>query len=417
MEILDLIEQEKNRQANSLELIASENYVSENVLRAMGSVTTNKYSEGYPGRRYYGGNEIIDEIEQNAIDVAKKLFNADHANVQPHSGANANMAVYNAWCEPGDTILGLALDQGGHLTHGSPVTQSAKIYHFVPYHVDRQTFLIDYDEIEKLAAEHKPKIILAGFSAYSRDVDWARIAKIAHENGAIAMADIAHIAGLIAGKQIANPLKNGFDVMTTTTQKTLRGPHGGLILSMGKVSDPIKKIEKTLENLPTLIDKSVFPGTQGGPLNNMIAGKAIALNEALQPEFTNYAKQVILNARKLSDELKARGYEIITGGTDNHLLLIDMQKSKQISGKEAERILEKVGLSINANAIPYDTADKFNPSGLRIGTPAITTRGMGENEMIELAQIIDEAISNREDTQKLDELKNHVILLANNFMI
>lgn len=417
MEILDLIEQEKNRQANSLELIASENYVSENVLRAMGSVTTNKYSEGYPGRRYYGGNEIIDEIEQNAIDAAKKLFNADHANVQPHSGANANMAVYNAWCEPGDTILGLALDQGGHLTHGSPVTQSAKIYHFVPYHVDRQTFLIDYDEIEKLAAEHKPKIILAGFSAYSRDVDWARIAKIAHENGAIAMADIAHIAGLIAGKQIANPLKNGFDVMTTTTQKTLRGPHGGLILSMGKVSDPIKKIEKTLENLPTLIDKSVFPGTQGGPLNNMIAGKAIALNEALQPEFTNYAKQVILNARKLSDELKARGYEIITGGTDNHLLLIDMQKSKQISGKEAERILEKVGLSINANAIPYDTADKFNPSGLRIGTPAITTRGMGENEMIELAQIIDEAISNREDTQKLDELKNHVILLANNFMI
>jgi glycine hydroxymethyltransferase len=387
--IVDLIAAEEKRQAEGLELIPSENYVSDGVRFALGSVFTNKYSEGYPGRRYYGGQENTDKVEQLAIDRAKELFHADHANVQPHSGAAANEAVYTAWLEPGDTILAMDLSHGGHLTHGAPVTRSAKLYNFIRYGMKNvETGEIDYDELRRVALEHKPKIILAGFSAYPRTLDYEKFVEIGNEVGALLVADMAHIAGLIAGGVLVNPLDVGFHVMTTTTHKTLRGPRGGMILSRGVVGNPLSAPEKTIENIPTLIDRAVFPGMQGGPHMNTIAAKAVSLYEAMQPQFKGYAAQVVKNAAVLADELKARGFSLVTGGTDNHLILIDVHKSFGIDGKEAQERLDAIGLTANANSIPDDTLPPFRPSGLRIGTPALTTKGLIESDMSELAQSI-----------------------------
>ena len=387
--VAKLIAAEEERQKNVLEMIPSENYVSQDVLTALGSVFTNKYSEGYPGRRYYGGQENTDQIEQLAIDRAKQLFGADHANVQPHSGAQANEAVYYAWCDPGDTILAMDLGHGGHLTHGAPVTRSAREYNFVRYGMkDVDTGEIDYEEIRQLALEHKPKIILAGFSAYPRELDYAKFAEIGQEVGSMLMADMSHIAGLIAGRVAANPFDYGFHVITTTTHKTLRGPRGGMILSKGIVSNPLKRPEKTLENLPTLIDRAVFPGTQGGPHMHTIAAKAVAFGEALQPEFKDYAQQVIKNAAVLAAELQKGGLKLITGGTSNHLILADVYGSFGIDGKEAQERLERAGITTNANSIPNDPLPPYRPSGLRLGTPALTTRGKTEKDMVEIAQKI-----------------------------
>lgn len=404
-----LIQAEAQRQAEGLELIPSENYVSQDVLNALGSVFTNKYSEGYPGRRYYGGQEFTDKIEQLAIDRAKQLFHADHANVQPHSGAPANEAVYSAWCEPGDTILAMDLTHGGHLTHGAPVTRSAHLYNFIRYKMkDISTGEIDYDELRRLALEHKPKIILAGFSAYPRQLDYAKFVEIGNEVGALLMADMAHIAGLIAAGVAPNPLDAGFHVMTTTTHKTLRGPRGGLILSMGTVSNPLKAPEKTIDNIPTLIDRAVFPGMQGGPHMNTIAAKAVAFDEAARPEFKEYAQQILRNASRLADELKARGFVLVTGGTSNHLILADIYKSFGIDGKVAEEALDKVGLTVNANAVPDDPLPMFRPSGIRLGTPAVTTRGLKEDDMVLLADWIKRAIDARGDDDRLAQIHAEV---------
>lgn len=384
--VFKYIDEEKQRQLEGLELIPSENYASEAVLTAAGSVLTNKYSEGYPGMRYYGGNENIDKIESLAIKRACKLFGADHANVQPHSGANANEAVYYAWCEPGDKILAMGLPAGGHLTHGSPVTRSAHIYDFISYGVTTDGD-IDYEELERKALSEQPKIILVGYSAFAKIPDFKRVAKIgAKIPGCLLMADMAHVAGLIAGGEHPNPLKCGFHVMTTTTHKTLRGPRGGLILSRGKVSSPLKRPEKTLENIPTLIDRAVFPGTQGGPLEHIIAAKAVAFGEALEPEFRDYAAKIIENARVLASELQNYGFVLQGGGTENHLILIDMIKSFGIDGKFYEKALDKVGLTLNANSLPTDRGGSFRPSGVRLGTPAMTTRGLGKAEMAFVAR-------------------------------
>lgn len=346
-QVADLIAAEKKRQLEGLELIPSENYVSEDVLEALGSVFTNKYSEGYPGKRYYGGQTFTDQVEQLAIDRAKQLFGADHANVQPHSGAPANEAVYSAWLQPGDTVLAMELSHGGHLTHGAPVTRSAKLYNFVRYGMKNiETGEIDYDELRELALLHKPKIIIAGFSSYPRELDYEKFAEIGNEVGALLMADMAHIAGLIAGGVAKNPFDYGFHVITTTTHKTLRGPRGGLILTKGIVGNPLKAPEKTIENIPTLIDRAVFPGMQGGPHMNTIAAKAVALGEALRPEFKEYAAQVVRNAAVLADELQKQGFYLVTGGTSNHLILADVYKSFGIDGKEAEIALDKIGLTL-----------------------------------------------------------------------
>lgn len=407
--VASLIAQEDKRQQEGLELIPSENYVSKDVLHALGSVFTNKYSEGYPGRRYYGGQEFTDQVEQLAIDRAKTLFRADHANVQPHSGAPANEAVYSAWCEPGDTILAMDLSHGGHLTHGAPVTRSAQLYHFIRYKMkDPRTGEIDYDELRRLAIVHKPKIILAGFSAYPRELDYAKFAAIGHEVGALLMADMAHIAGLIAGGVAKNPLDYGFHVMTTTTHKTLRGPRGGLIMSMGTVSNPLRAPEKTLENIPTLIDRAVFPGMQGGPHMHVIAAKAVCLHEAMQPAFREYATQVVKNARTLADELVQRGFQLITGGTSNHLILADVYKSFGINGKVAEAAMDAIGLTMNANAVADDPLPMYTPSGIRLGTPAATTRGLREEHMERIAEWMKQAIANRDDPTRLAELRIEV---------
>lgn len=385
-QIAALIAAEEKRQNEVIELIPSENYVSDDVLKALGSVFTNKYSEGYPGRRYYGGQTNTDQVELLAIERAKKLFGADHANVQPHSGAQANEAVYFAWCEPGDTILAMDLGHGGHLTHGAPVTRSAREYNFVRYGMkDIETGELDYDEIRRLAITHKPKIILAGFSAYPRELDYAKFAEIGNEVGAMLMADMSHIAGLIAGGVAKNPFDYGFHVITTTTHKTLRGPRGGMILSKGIVGNPLKKPEKTLANLPTLIDRAVFPGTQGGPHMHTIAAKAVAFGEALRPEFKEYAQQIVKNAAVLAEELQKGGLKLIAGGTSNHLILADVYASFGIDGKEAQDRLEKAGFTVNANAIPNDPLPPFRPSGLRLGTPAVTTRGAKEDDMRKIA--------------------------------
>ena len=409
-QIEELIKAEKKRQTDGLELIPSENYVSSDVLQALGSVFTNKYSEGYPGRRYYGGQENTDQVEQLAIDRAKKLFKADHANVQPHSGAQANEAVYYAWCEPGDTILAMDLAHGGHLTHGAPVTRSAREYNFIRYGIKNiDTGEIDYEEIRQLALKHKPKIILAGFSAYPRELDYGKFAEIGNEVGAMLMADMSHIAGLIVGGVAKNPFDYGFHVITTTTHKTLRGPRGGLILSRGVVGNPLKKPEKTLENLPTLIDRAVFPGTQGGPHMHTIAAKAVAFGEALQPEFKDYAEQIVKNAKRLAEELQKRGFKLVTGGTSNHLILADIRSSFGIDGKEAEIAMDKIGLTLNANAIPDDPLPRFRPSGIRLGTPAVTTRGAKEDDMKKIAEWMRRSIDNRDNDDELAELRKEVM--------
>lgn len=409
--VFDLIKQEKVRQQDGLELIPSENYVSTAVLEAMGSVLTNKYSEGYPSfegltnwsedeisekilpnYRYYGGQTNVDRIERLAIARACKLFHADHANVQPHSGANANEAVYFAWCNPGDKILAMNLGHGGHLTHGSPVTRSAKIYEFIPYGTTKDGDL-DYDEIEKLALENDIKLLLIGYSAFMKIPDFKRVSDIRDKaekkwkHEILLMADMAHVAGLIAAGIHPNPLEFGFNVMTTTTHKTLRGPRGGLILTKGTVGSPLKKIsDKSLKNIPTLVDKAVFPGTQGGPLEHVIAAKAVSFGEALKPEFKTYAKNIVKNAKALAKELTNRSFVLQGGGTDNHLILIDVMKSYQINGKMYEKALDLIGLTLNANALPGDTGGAFKPNGVRLGTPAITTREMGEPEMVKIAE-------------------------------
>ncbi len=409
--VFDLIEQEKTRQKEGLELIPSENYVSGDVLEAMGSVLTNKYSEGYPSfkgltewdekeiaevvlpnYRYYGGQINVDRIERLAIARACKLFNADHANVQPHSGANANEAVYYAWLDPGDKVLAMNLGHGGHLTHGSPVTRSAHIYEFVAYGTD-QNGDIDYDEMERLALSEDVRLILVGYSAFMKIPDFARVEKIRDEaakkwdHEILLMADMAHVAGLIAAGVHPNPLEYGFNVMTTTTHKTLRGPRGGMILTMGKIGSPLKKTpEKTLDNIPILVDKAVFPGTQGGPLEHVIAAKAVAFGEALQPEFKDYAKNIVKNAKTLAVELQKRGFVLQGNGTENHLILMNMMESFGITGKMYEKALDMVGLTLNANSLPGDKGGAFRPNGVRLGTPAITTRGLGEKEMKILAE-------------------------------
>jgi glycine hydroxymethyltransferase len=392
---------EMKRQQEGMELIASENYVSEAVLEALGTVFTNKYSEGYPGNRYYGGQQFTDVIEQLAIDRAKKIFGAEHVNVQPHSGAPANMIAYNAVLQPGDTVLGMDLSHGGHLTHGHPVTLGAHIYNFVRYKTGKNG-LIDYKELEAMAIKHKPKLILAGFSAYTRQLDYKKFQKIAKKVGAISMFDIAHIAGLIAGEAIPNPVPF-FDIVTTTTHKTLRGPRGGMIMCK-------KEFGKA-------IDKSAFPGFQGGPHMNNIAAKAVAFAEALKPSFKSYAKQVVKNAKVLETELSNRGYRIMFGGTDYHMVLVDVMGSKGVTGKEAEIALDEAGITINKNMIPDDTRSPFDPSGVRIGVQAITSRGMKEKEIKKIVAWIDEIIVSHADKKKLSAIKKDVTTFCKKYPI
>lgn len=414
--VAQLIKGEEQRQREGLELIPSENYVSRDVLDALGSVFTNKYSEGYPGRRYYGGQEYTDQVETLAIERAKKLFGADHANVQPHSGAPANEAVYSAWLEPGDTVLAMDLGHGGHLTHGAPVTRSAKLYNFIRYKMkDPATGEIDYDELRQLALTHRPKIILAGFSAYPRELDYAKFAAIGKEVDALLMADMAHIAGLIAGGVARNPFDDGFHVITSTTHKTLRGPRGGLILSKGVVGNPLKAPEKTLENIPTLIDRAVFPGMQGGPHEHVIAAKAVAFGEALKPEFKLYAAQIVKNAAALADAMIEQGFTLVTGGTSNHLILADVHTSFGLDGKVVEEALDKIGLTLNKNAIANDTLPPYRPSGIRLGTPAVTTRGLTEEHMPRLAAWMRQAIDARNDEATLNSLHAEVVAFALQF--
>jgi glycine hydroxymethyltransferase len=400
--VYEIVKREEQRQKEGIELIASENYVSTAVLEAMGSILTNKYSEGYPGKRYYGGNEIIDEVETLAIERAKELFEAEHVNVQPLSGSPANLAVYMALLNPGDKVLGFSLDQGGHLSHGHPLNFSGKLYTIIPYHVKKETEIIDMDEVEEIALREKPKMILAGFSAYSRSMDWKRFREIADKVGAFLFADIAHIAGLIAGKQLENPVPY-CDVVSTTTHKTLRGPRGAMIMCK--------------EQFASAIDKAVFPGVQGGPHDHINAAKAVAFGEALKPDFKDYSEQVIKNAKALASSLQSKGYRIISGGTDNHLMLVDIFGSKEITGKEAEYALETVGVSINKNMIPFDPRKPLDPSGIRLGTPALTTRGMKEEHMEKVGQIIDAALVNKSDEGKLAEIKQQVKELSLQFPV
>ena len=396
-EIYDSIEKELNRQRNKIELIASENFVSESVMEAMGSYMTNKYAEGYPAHRYYGGCECVDIAENLAIERAKKVFGAEYANVQPHSGAQANLAVYFAVLQPGDTVLGMNLAHGGHLTHGSKVNASGKLYNFIPYGVGEQTGRIDYDELEKLAIENKPKLILAGASAYPREIDFKRIREIADKTGSIFMVDMAHIAGLVAAGLHQNPVEYA-DIVTTTTHKTLRGPRGGLILCK--------------EEYGKAIDKALFPGTQGGPLMHVIAAKAVCFGEALKPEFKEYQKQIIRNAKVLSEELIKLGFNLVSGGTDNHLMLIDL-RNKGITGKELEERLDNVGITTNKNSVPFDTEKPMITSGIRIGTPAATTRGFKEEEMIKIAHLINMTVENYED--KKEEIRAEVAAICAKF--
>lgn len=412
----EIIKGEIERERQGLELIPSENYVSLDVMNAAGSILTNKYSEGYPGKRYYGGQDFTDAVESLAISRAKILFKSDHANVQPHSGAPANIAVYQAWLKPGDTVLAMKLDHGGHLTHGQPVTASAQLYNFVRYGMkDIETGEIDFDEMLEVAKKTKPKIILAGFSGYPRNLDYAKFSEIGKEVGALLMADMAHIAGLIAAGVLDNPFDYGFHVMTSTTHKTLRGPRGGLILSNGAVSNPLKEPEHTIQNIPTLIDRAVFPGLQGGPHEHIIAAKAVAFYEALQPDFKVYAEQVLKNAKRLSEELMKRGFKLVTNGTDNHLILVDMMQSYKIDGREAQETLDKINLSANSNSVPNDTLPPYRPSGLRLGSPAMTTRGLKEDDMAIVAEWMKQAVINRKDDKGLKEIRQEVISFSKKF--
>lgn len=398
-EIFKYIEQEAKRQKEGIELIASENYVSENVLSAMGSILTNKYSEGYSSKRYYGGNEYIDEIEQECISRAKELFNAEHVNVQPYSGSPANLAVHLAFLNPGDKTMGMDLSAGGHLTHGFKVSISGKYFDCVSYGVNKEGY-IDYDQVRKIAVEHNPKLIWSGFSAYSRVVDWNEFRKIADEVGAILVADIAHVAGLIAAGQYPSPVGIA-DVVTTTTHKTLRGPRGAMIMCKQEYGE--------------IIDKAVFPGLQGGPHNHTTAAIAVALKEAMSDEFKQYSKQTILNSKALVHALIDKGYSIVSGGTDNHLFLVDTIKSVKMSGKEASDRLEEVNITLNKNSIPFDSRKPWDPSGVRIGTPAITTRGMKEKEMIKVAEYIDRALKGH--TEDIKTIKEEVKEFTKNFLI
>ncbi|MBN2854343.1 serine hydroxymethyltransferase [Patescibacteria group bacterium] len=400
-ELFASILKEEKRQENELELIASENYASPAVMEAMATVLANKYSEGYPGKRYYGGNYIIDEIETLAIERAKKLFEAEHVNVQPLSGSPANAAVYMAFLNPGDKVLGLKLDHGGHLSHGHSVNFSGRLYDFIQYGVNPETGLIDMEEVRRVALAERPKMIVAGFSAYSREIDWQAFKDIADEIGAYTFADIAHIAGLIAGKQLKNPVPI-FDVVSTTTHKTLRGPRGAIIMCKEKFAKQV--------------NSAVFPGMQGGPHNSMTAAKAVAFGEALKPEFEEYSKQTILNAKAMAQEFLSRGYKVVSGGTDNHLFVLDLSP-KGMVGKEAEKVLEKIGISVSRSTIPNDPNPPMNPSGIRVGTPAMTTREMKEAEAKLVAVYMDEAFVNREDENKLEELKGKIKELCSRFKI
>lgn len=397
--IASAMEEELNRQRTKLELIASENFVSSAVMEAQGSVLTNKYAEGYAGKRYYGGCEYVDIVEKLAIERAKELFGADHVNVQPHSGSQANFAVYFALLNIGDTIMGMNLDHGGHLTHGSPVNVSGTYFNIVPYGVDKETGRIDYEKMREIALEHKPKLIIGGASAYSRIIDFEKMADIAHEVGAIFMVDMAHIAGLVAAGLHPNPCKWA-DVVTTTTHKTLRGPRGGMILCKEKYAKAI--------------DKAIFPGIQGGPLMHVIAAKAVAFGEALKPEFKTYMKQVLLNAKALAESLQNEGLVIVSGGTDNHLLNVDVRNTG-LTGKEAEHILDEVNITCNKNTIPFDPESPFVTSGIRLGTPALTTRGLNEEDMVELGRIIASVLKNANDQAVLDEAVERVKVLTNKY--
>ena len=399
-EIQEAINKELSRQRDKLEMIASENIVSKAVMQAQGSVLTNKYAEGYPGKRYYGGCEYVDVVEQLAIDRAKKLFGAEYANVQPHSGAQANTAVYFALLQPGDTILGMNLTDGGHLTHGSPVNISGKYFKIIPYGVDKETERIDYDELERLAKEHQPKLIVGGASAYSRVIDFERMAQIAKSVGAYLMIDMAHIAGLVAAGLHPSPVPYA-DVVTTTTHKTLRGPRGGLILCRDA-------------EFGKQFNKAIFPGIQGGPLMHVIAAKAVAFKEALSDEFKVYQQQVLDNAKALADELVKKGFRIVSGGTDNHLMLVDL-RSKNITGKEAQFLLDEIGITANRNTIPFEPLSPFVTSGIRLGTPALTTRGLKEENIREVADIIADVIENREDSAVIEAAKAKVQAICKKF--
>ncbi len=400
-EIFDLIDREKERLNTGLQLIASENFTSPAVMEATGSVLTNKYSEGYPGKRYYGGNAVVDDVEQIAIDRIKALFGADHANVQPHAGANANMAVFLTMLDPGDTVMGMSLDHGGHLTHGSPVNASGKLYNFVSYEVTASDERIDMEQLRARAHEHKPKMIIAGATAYPRIIEPAPFREIADEVGALLMFDAAHIAGLIAGGAHPNPMPY-VDVMTFTTHKTLRGPRGGCIL--------------TTEEHAKAIDKSIFPGLQGGPLENHIGAKAVAFREALMPEFKEYAAQIVKNAAALAEALASRGFRLVSGGTDNHLLLVDLRTfDEELTGKEAQLVLDQAGIALNKNTIPDDPRSPFVTSGIRIGTPAVTTQGMAEPEMDVIADLMARTLQNRTDPAAVASIRGEVAELCGRF--
>lgn len=400
-ELWEYISEEELRQENEIELIASENYASAAVLEAMSTALANKYSEGYSGHRYYGGNQVVDKVEDLAVARAKELFGAEHVNVQPLSGSPANAAVYMAFLEPGDKVLGLRLDHGGHLSHGHDVNFSGRLYNFVQYGVNPETGVIDMEEVRQIALKEKPKMIVAGFSAYSREIDWQKFKEIADEVGAYTFADIAHIAGLVAAGIVNSPVPY-FDVVSTTTHKTLRGPRGAIIMCK-------EKYAKT-------VDRAVFPGMQGGPHDHITAAKAVAFLEALKPEFKEYAKQVIVNAKTLASELINKGYKIVSGGTDNHLMVVDLS-SKGLAGKEAEAVLEKIGISVSRSTIPNDPNPPMNPSGIRIGTPAVTTRGMKEAEMKILAELIDQALINKDNETALINIKQQVRTLCQHFPI
>ncbi|MCS6917196.1 MAG: serine hydroxymethyltransferase [Chitinophagales bacterium] len=414
-QLFDLLQQEMVRQQNGLELIASENFVSRQVLEAMGSVLTNKYAEGYPGRRYYGGCQVIDQVEQLAIDRLRQLFGAAYANVQPHSGAQANLSVYYALLRPGDKILGLNLSHGGHLTHGSPVSVSGTWFQPVFYGVDRTTGLIDLDEVERIAHKERPRLIICGASAYSRDWDYARFRQIADSIGAFLMCDMAHPAGLIASGLLNNPLPH-CHVVTSTTHKTLRGPRGGVILMGQDFDNPfgLKTPKGEIRKMSSVLDSAVFPGIQGGPLEHVIAAKAVAFGEALTDEFRQYCEQVIKNARAMAKAFVELGYHIVSGGTDNHLMLIDL-RNKNISGKKAEQVLEQADITVNKNMVPFDDKSPFITSGMRIGTAAITTRGMGEEEMVQIVSLINQVISRPDDALAIDRVKQQVHELCAKF--
>ncbi|NCD00663.1 serine hydroxymethyltransferase [bacterium] len=397
-EIFDVIKEETDRQKNELELIASENYMSKTVLEALATPLANKYSEGYSGKRYYGGNYIIDKVEDLAIERAKKLFSAEHVNVQSLSGSPANLAVYHAFLEPGDKVMGLKLDHGGHLTHGHGINFSGKLYNFIHYSVNEEG-IIDMDEVREIAIKEKPKMIVAGFSAYSRDLDWQKFREISDEIGAILFADISHIAGLVAGKVLENPVPI-CDIVSTTTHKTLRGPRGAIIMCKEKFAKDV--------------DKAVFPGTQGGPHNNVTAAKAVAFKEAFEESFKIYVKDVIKNAKVMANEFISLGYNIVSGGTDNHMFILNLS-DKDLSGKEVEKALEKVGISVSRSTVPNDSRPPYNPSGLRIGVPALTTRGLKENEIKEVVKIIDETIKNKDNDNELRLIKNKVLDICKRF--